>query len=221
MLTWYKLCSPGSKFNRELHLLYNTSAKPSQNVIHNNRFFSALLNAYGRTFLKISGWQVVNPPPDIPKFVAIAAPHTSNWDFPIFMAAVGYLKVNISFLGKHTLFEGLFGWLFYWLGGIPVKRDSGAASAIVDQVVSAFNESEHLILGIAPEGTRTQVKKWKTGFYRIALGAGVPIVPSYVDSASKTIGFGHAFQPTGDIDADLLILQGFYADKRGVCPANG
>ena len=136
------------------------------------------------------------------------------------MAAVGYLKINISFLGKHTLFEGLFGWFFYWLGGIPVKRDAGAASAIVDQVVNAFNESENLILGIAPEGTRSQVKKWKTGFYRIALGAGVPIVPSYVDSSNKTIGFGSIFQPTGDIDADLQVLQGFYADKRGVNPGN-
>ena len=208
------------KIHRELSLTQIVPARPSSRVIHNNRFFSALLNAYGRAFLKLSGWQVVNPPPDIPKFVAIAAPHTSNWDFPIFMAAVGQLKLNISFLGKHTLFEGLFGWFFYWLGGIPVKREGDAASAIVDQVVSAFNESDHLILGIAPEGTRTQVKKWKTGFYRIALGAGVPIVPSYVDSTNKTIGFGPTFLPTGDIDADLLVLQSFYADKRGVCPAN-
>jgi len=195
-------------------------ARPSPRVIHNNRFFAALLNAYGRAFLKISGWKLANSPPNIPKFVAIAAPHTSNWDFPIFMAAVGQLRLNISFLGKHTLFEGIFGWLFYWLGGIPVKRETGAASAVVDQVVDASNESERLILGIAPEGTRTQVKKWKTGFYRIALGAGVPIVPSYVDSASKTIGFGEVFSPTGDMQADLVILQTFYADKRGVNPDN-
>ena len=136
------------------------------------------------------------------------------------MAAVGYLRLNISFLGKHTLFEGIFGWFFYWLGGIPVTRENGAASTIVDQVICAFEESDSLILGIAPEGTRSQVKKWKTGFYRIALGAGVPIVPSYVDSASKTIGFGPVFLPTGDMESDLIILQRFYADKRGVCPAN-
>ena len=132
------------------------------------------------------------------------------------MAAVGYLKVNISFLGKHTLFEGMFGWLFYWLGGIPVKREKDAASAVVDQAVNAFAESDHLILGIAPEGTRAQVDKWKTGFYRIAESAGVPIVPAYVDSVSKTIGFGDIFIPTGDIEADLKFLQKFYADKHGV-----
>jgi len=201
-------------------LTHNLPARPSSRVIHNNRFFSALLNFYGKTFLRISGWRVVNLPPDIPKFVAIAAPHTSNWDFPIFMAAVGYLRLNISFLAKHTLFDGLFGWMFYWLGGIPVKRDSGEASKVVDQVTQAFAENDRLILGIAPEGTRSQVKKWKTGFYRIALAAEVPIVPSYVDSATKTIGFGEVFLPTGDMDADLPLLQAFYADKRGVCPTN-
>ncbi len=196
------------------------SARTSRKVIYNNRFFSALLTIFGRTFLKISGWQVIDKPPDISKYVAIAAPHTSNWDFPIFMAAVGYLNINMSFLGKHTLFEGIFGWLFYWLGGIPVERESNAASTIVDQVVKTFAENEQLILGIAPEGTRSRVIKWKTGFYRIAEAAGVPIVPTYIDSASKTIGFGEAFLPTGDIDADLSVLQAFYADKKGVCPQN-
>ena len=163
---------------------------------------------------------MANSPPDIPSYVAIAAPHTSNWDFPIFMAAVGRLQLNVSFLGKHSLFEGTFGWFFYWLGGIPVNRESAAASTIVDQVVNAFSESERLILGIAPEGTRAQVNKWKTGFYRIALGAGVPIVPCYLDSVSKTIGFGDVFSPSGDMQADLLVLQAFYADKRGVNPDN-
>ncbi|MCP4186573.1 MAG: acyltransferase [Gammaproteobacteria bacterium] len=192
----------------------------SAKTIHNNRFFSALLQAYGHVFLAISGWRVTNQPPAIAKFVAIAAPHTSNWDFPVFMAAVGYLRTNISFLGKHSLFEGYFGWLFYWLGGIPVKRESGAASAVVDQVVQVFSESESLILGIAPEGTRSRVKKWKTGFYRIALAARVPIVPGYVDSKTKTIGFGEAFTPTGDMEADLIVLQNFYKDKTGINPQN-
>lgn len=136
------------------------------------------------------------------------------------MATVGYLRINISFLGKHTLFQGIFGWLFYWLGGIPVERENSAASTVVDQAIHRFAECEQLILGIAPEGTRTRVKKWKTGFYRIALGGGIPIVPAYVDSSSKTIGFGEAFIPSGDIESDLAILQGFYADKRGICPQN-
>ncbi|MCP4487150.1 MAG: acyltransferase [Gammaproteobacteria bacterium] len=194
--------------------------QPSARTIHDNRFFSALLKAYGYIFLTLSGWRVVNQPPAIAKFVVIAAPHTSNWDFPIFMATAGYLRANISFLGKHSLFEGYFGGLFYWLSGIPVKRESNAASAVVDQVVKVFSESENLILGIAPEGTRGRVEKWKTGFYRIALAAGVPIVPGYVDSSTKTIGFGETFTPTGDMAADLILLQGFYKDKTGVNPQN-
>ncbi len=193
---------------------------PSSRTIHNNRFFSALLKAYGHIFLAISGWRVINQPPTITRYVAIAAPHTSNWDFPIFMAAVGYLGTNVSFLGKHSLFEGYLGRLFYWFGGIPVKRESGAASAVVDQVVKVFSESESLILGIAPEGTRSHVERWKTGFYRIALAAGVPIVPGYVDSATKTIGFGEAFTPTGDMEADMVLLQGFYKNKTGINPRN-
>ncbi len=198
----------------------NDPVRPFFRVFYNNRFCSALLNFYGRVFLKISGWEVVNSPPDIRRYVAIAAPHTSNWDFPIFIAVVGKLGLNISFLGKHTLFEGIFGRLFYWLGGIPVERESVAASTMVDQVVKTFAENEHLILGLAPEGTRTRVKKWKTGFYRIALAADVPIVPAYLDSASKTIGFGAAFFPSGDMNADLVVLQRFYADKVGVCAEN-
>ena len=138
----------------------------------------------------------------------------------MFMAAVGYLRMNVSFLGKHTLFEGLFGWLFYWLGGIPVKRDHQVASQVVDDAVRAFSERPQLKLGIAPEGTRRQVEKWKTGFYRIALGAGVPIVPAYLDSTSKTIGFGETFIPSGDMDADLEELQRFYRDKKGIRPGN-
>lgn len=174
----------------------------------------------GKGFLRVSGWKLVNTPPEIPKYVVIAAPHTSNWDFPIFLSVVGLLRMKVSFLGKHSLFKGFFGRIFFWLGGIPVDRGTEAASVIVDQVTKAFLENDKMILGIAPEGTRTRVKKWKTGFYRIALGAGVPIVPAYLDSASKTIGFGPAFLPTGDMEADLPTLQKFYTDKKAINPAN-
>lgn len=196
-------------------------SRPSANVIYNNRFFCALLGLYAKAFLKVSGWKIVNKPPVIAKYVAIAAPHTSNWDFPIFIAAAGHLRINVSFLGKHSLFEGVFGWLFYWLGGIPVERTGNAASEVVDQVVQAFLQSDNLILGIAPEGTRSRVEKWKTGFYRIALAASVPIVPAYIDSKTRTIGFGEAFIPGGDMEADLAILKDFYADKQGINPENG
>ena len=190
------------------------------NIIYNNRFFSGLLYALGKGFLSMSGWKLINTPPAIAKYVVIAAPHTSNWDFPLFMSVVGLLRMKVSFLGKHTLFQGYFGKLFFWLGGIPVDRGTESASEIVDQVIKAFHENDHMILGIAPEGTRSRVKKWKTGFYRIALGAGVPIVPAYLDSATKTIGFGPAFKPGGDMEADLLMLKTFYAGKKAINPAN-
>lgn len=190
-------------------------------VIYNNSFFSGCLYFVGKVFLKLGGWKVLADGfPEDNKVVVIAAPHTSNWDFPVFMAAVGYLRLNVSFLGKHTLFKGPLGWLFYYLGGIPVEREGVAASDIVDQAVGAFEAREQLILGIAPEGTRSKVSKWKTGFYRIALKAGVPILPAYLDASKKEIGFGPLFHPTGDLDADMAAIQAFYADKQGIKPAN-
>jgi 1-acyl-sn-glycerol-3-phosphate acyltransferase len=188
----------------------------TRKLIYHNRFFAAVLRCCGRAFLKLSGWRIVGQPPSAPKFVAIAAPHTSNWDFPVFMAAVGYLGLEVSFLGKHTLFQRPLGWFFYWLGGIPVERDGGAAGDIVAQAVAAFPTRERLILGIAPEGTRSAVDTWKTGFYRIAEQAGVPVLPAYLDARSKTIGFGPLFTPSGDAARDIAVLRDFYKDKQGI-----
>nr|WP_281500727.1 lysophospholipid acyltransferase family protein [Kordiimonas marina] len=150
------------------------------------------------------------------KLVAIAAPHTSNWDFPLFMSVVGVLRLRVRFFGKHTLFEGPFGKLFYWLGGIPVERETKNAADLVNEAVEAFRTRDSLILGLAPEGTRSKVEKWKTGFYRIAVEAGVPIQFAYLDSRTREIGIGPQFIPTGDKDADLAAIQAFYADKIGV-----
>ena len=216
----FQLCCAINPATHEIDLSAPASARSATRVISNNRFFSTLLHVYGWLFLAISGWKLIGRLPEIDKYVAIAAPHTSNWDFPVFMAAVGYLRANVSFLGKHTLFENRFGWFFYWLGGIPVRRESEAASEVVDQVVKAFSKNQQLILGIAPEGTRARVDKWKTGFYRIAVAAKVPILPAYVDSSNKTIGFGEVFFPTGEMAADLMVLQDFYRDKKGINPDN-
>lgn len=192
----------------------------SSRVIYNNRFFSALLFHTGRLFLKACGWRVIGDFPKNEKLVAIAAPHTSNWDFPVFMAAVGYLRLHVSFLGKHTLFKGPLGWLFYWLGGIPVMREGKSASEVVDRAVEEFEKRDRLVLGLAPEGTRSKVTKWKTGFYRIAVQAGVPILPAYLDASVKEIGFGDLFYPTGNMEEDLKVLQDFYAHKVGINAKN-
>ncbi|WP_262689502.1 lysophospholipid acyltransferase family protein [Kordiimonas aestuarii] len=170
--------------------------------------------------MRAGNWRVVGQVPKHTKFVAIAAPHTSNWDFPVFMALVGVLRLKVRFLGKHTLFRGPMGWLFYWLGGIPVDRDSSGAAGVVARAENAFARHPSLILGLAPEGTRAKVSKWKTGFYRIAVTAEVPIVLAYLDRDKREVGIGPTFWPTGNMDADLREIQAFYADKVGINPRN-
>lgn len=187
-------------------------------LIYDNRFFTGLLAGLSWLVLKIGRWRVVGEIPDVPKFIAIAAPHTSNWDFPVFMSLVGHWSLRVRFIGKHTLFKGPLGPLFYWLGGIPVDRDSPEAKDVIDVAVDLFEQSEELILGLAPEGTRGAVTKWKSGFYRIAVTAGVPIALVYLDSRTREIGFGQLFEPTGDRKADMAAIQAFYAGKKGIKP---
>jgi len=189
-------------------------------LIYDSRFFSGFLYYVGITFLKIGRWKLVGQVPDIPKFVAIAAPHTSNWDFPVFMAVVGAFRIRVRFFGKHTLFEGPLGWLFYWLGGVPVQRETKAAADMVTEAVTAFEANDQFILGIAPEGTRSKVERWKTGFYRIALAANAPILMAFLDSSKREVGVGELFYPTGDMEADMAHIRAFYATKQGINPAN-
>ncbi len=188
-------------------------------LIYDNRFFGLLLSLLGRMTLKAGRWKVVGMPPDLGKYVVIAAPHTSNWDFPVFMSVVGLCKLKVRFLGKHGLFKPPFGWLFKWLGGIPVNRGGGGAAALVDEAINLFKHNQSLILALAPEGTRSEVTKWKTGFYRIAEGAGVPIVLAYLDAPRKELGFGMVFYPTGNMEEDIASIRTFYASKTGIRPS--
>lgn len=189
-------------------------------TIYDNRFFAWLLHWFGKTFLWINGWTVHGAEAPEKKIVVIAAPHTSNWDFPIFMAYVGYSRLRVTYLGKDTLFQTpILGRLFYYLGGIPVERQGRKAANAMDAAVKAINESDEIVLGIAPEGTRSKVKKWKSGFYRIAEAADVSIGFAYLDTKTKVIGIHPTpFKPTGDMNADIKIIQEFYADKQGVKP---
>jgi 1-acyl-sn-glycerol-3-phosphate acyltransferase len=172
-------------------------------------------SAIGRAILRISGWGAEGELPDLPKFIIIAAPHSSNWDFVLGIALIFALRLDIRFIGKAELFRFPLGWLMRSLGGIPVERSH--PEGVVEQAVTQFARETRLVLAIAPEGTRKPVARWKTGFYRIALGAGVPIVPGYFDNARKMIGFGPVFTPTGEAEADLAELRGFYAPiaRRG------
>jgi 1-acyl-sn-glycerol-3-phosphate acyltransferase len=159
------------------------------------------------------GWRISGSLPNQSKFVVIAAPHTSNWDFVVGLAAAMALDVDAHWIGKHTIFRWPFGPLMRHLGGIPVNRS--ATSGLVEQIVERFANSEGFVLGLAPEGTRKHVSRWKSGFYHIAAGAGVPIVCGYFDFEAKEVGIGPVIDPSGDYEADLDMIVRFYAPIRG------
>ena len=170
----------------------------------------------GKTWLKTFGWTLEGGLPDKPKLVLIAAPHTSNWDFPFMMATAYVMRADLSWLGKHTLFEGPFGWFFKGMGGIAVDRRS--PQNLVQKVVDLFNKEETLILAVPPEGTRGKVEHWKSGFYRMALAANVPIGLAFLDFDRKVCGIGAYVMPTGDVKADMDKIRAFYAPIRGKHP---
>lgn len=159
--------------------------------------------------LWLQGWKVVGGvPTDIPKYVILAAPHTSNWDF-IIGRAFGYtLGIEAKYLGKSQLFKPPYGWFFRWTGGIPVDRTKH--NSLVDFTIDLFNNNEQLIVGLAPEGTRKKVDRWKMGFYHIAVGANIPVVLSYMDYKKKEAGVGKIVYPSGNLEKDLQIIEDFY-----------
>ena len=152
------------------------------------------------------------------KCVLIGAPHTSNWDFPIALLLMRVIGIEGHWIAKHTVFRWPAGWLMRRLGGLPVDRT--ASHDFVNQIVGLFEERDRLVITIAPEGTRKKTAHWKTGFYYIALGAGVPIVLGYLDYPSRRGGLGPTLQPCGDLEADLDRIRQFYSDKRGRHPGN-
>ena len=174
---------------------------------------NAFLRFLGSAVLKLMGWRVTGPFPEVSKAVVIAAPHTSNWDFIIGIAAKFQLQLQIHWLGKDTLFRKPFAWLFQWLGGTPVRRSS--PEGIVDQTIGLFRNHDQYLLGLSPEGTRKKVDRWKTGFYHIARGAGVPIIPVAFDYATKTILIGEPFRPSESLEIDSVALMNFYSAVEG------
>jgi 1-acyl-sn-glycerol-3-phosphate acyltransferase len=177
---------------------------------------NGLSRALGAGLLRVFGWRIEGTLPDEPRLLGIGAPHTSNWDFVFSIAAMLALGLRANWIGKHTLFRWPLGGLMRWLGGIPVDRTR--SRGFVEQVVGMFNSRDALLLGIAPEGTRKKVDRWKTGFYHIAHGAGVPILPIYWDYGRKVLGFGPPITPTGDLKADLERIYAFYARIHGRHP---
>ncbi len=172
----------------------------------------------GRTVLRLMGWRSAGALPDIPKFVVIVAPHTSNWDFVVGFAVYLAVEIDARWLGKHTLFRWPVGRLLRYFGGIPIERSH--ARNVVDLHVEEFQRRDRFVIAIAPEGTRTRTREWKSGFWRIASGAGVPVVPIALDYATRTVHFLQPLPPSGDYAADLTRLRSLFDARMARYPEN-
>lgn len=172
-----------------------------------------LTRAAGRGVLALLGWRVTGAFPNEPRMVMIGAPHTSNWDFVVALAAAFSIRLGFSWVGKHVLFRRPFGWFFRWLGGIPVDRRS--PHGFVQQMVREFEGRPQFLLGLAPEGTRKAVERFKTGFYHIAVGANVPVVLVTIDNARKAVHVGPTVTPTGDLAVDMDRILTLYTERLG------
>ena len=187
-------------------------------TIFSTPIITPILRLLALTVLKLCGWKTIGPDLEQKRFVVIGAPHTSNWDFPLMLSVVLKLRLEVFWMGKHTLFPFPFAWLMKWLGGIPINR--AKSHSVVDETVHHYAEHEKLIVLIPPEGTRAKVNSWKTGFYRIAKNANVPILLGFVDAEKKQAGFAGFFYPTGNIEKDMAEIRDFYSTKKGLNAEN-
>ncbi len=175
------------------------------------------MRSIARFYFWLIGWKIKdNMPPTLKKCVMVAAPHTSNWDFPIAMAALLILRLKTNYLAKKELFGFPLGIIMRAFGGIAVDRSrhTGMVEAMVDEL----KQRDKLILLIPPEGTRSLVTEWKTGFYRVAVGANVPIALAFLDYSKKIAGIEKIFHPTGDYEKDLAEIKAFYRTVKGKHP---
>ncbi len=177
---------------------------------------TAFSQRVGMLWLRLIGWRITGTPPTVPKAIFIGAPHTSNRDGFVAVACTMALRLSINVMAKAELFKGPLGSLFRWMGVIPVYR-KGSRGGQVEQIVERFAASESIYIGVAPEGTRHASSAWKTGFYHMAVKAGVPIVPFILDFGRKELFMLPVFYPTGDMEADLASLMAPY---RGIIPAD-
>ncbi|KPF73752.1 hypothetical protein IP88_08600 [alpha proteobacterium AAP81b] len=172
----------------------------------------------GLALLALGGWKREGDWPADAKAVLLTAPHTSNWDGIWFLAAAAAWRVRLRYMGKASLTQGPFGGLVRWTGCIPVNRSK--SNDLVAQMREAFAAEHGLILAIPPEGTRGKVEKWKSGFYHIAVGAGVPILCSVLDYKKKTARISGVVWPTGDYAADFALIRSHYEGATGKHPGD-
>ena len=176
-----------------------------------------MFSAISKVILWILGWKVeVNYPADLKKYVVIAVPHTSSWDFPLGLLVRSAINRDIKFIGKHTLFKPPFGWIFRALGGYPVNREK--STNFVKAVVKIYEREDEFACLLAPEGTRKKVDKLKTGFYFIAKRANIPVIMVKFDFGNKKITFSEPFYTTDDQEADFAFIDNYFRGTRGKRP---
>ena len=169
-------------------------------------------------FFKLMRWNFVDNFPDNKKLILIIAPHTSNMDFLMGKLIFCVLGKKPHFMIKEQWFRPPVGWLIKALGGVPVNRTS--SSGTVKSLIEHLQNDEEFILNITPEGTRSRVKRWKRGFYKLSLQTGIPILPGYIDYGKKEIGVGKLIYPTGNYDADSQYFKLFYKNVTARHPEN-
>ncbi len=174
--------------------------------------------ALGRLMMWFGGWTIEGDFPDLPKLVMAIAPHTSNWDFASGLWVKLALRLDARFVAKHTLFLGPLGVALRWLGGIPVDRR--AAAGFVDEIVERVRAAEQMVLVVAPEGTRRRTEKWKSGFYRVAQEAAIPILLLRFDYPQRRVLLGPLLQPSGDYESDVAFLRAHVDARMALRPAN-
>ena len=175
-----------------------------------------ILPHVARFLLWLGGWTVVGEAPKIKKAVLIAAPHTSNWDAFWAIVFKVYVGLDLHWFVKDSMFWFPLGNLLRFFGAIPLDRRR--ASSAVSEAIAAFDENESFYFGLAPEGTRSKTRGWKSGFYRIAEGANVPVVIGFLDYGRRRLGIGPAVTLTGDKQVDMAILQSYYSSVSGRWP---
>jgi 1-acyl-sn-glycerol-3-phosphate acyltransferase len=174
---------------------------------------SAAGRAFGRFLLWLGGWRVEGEFPDLPRMVIIAAPHSSGWDAFWGLAAKLAMGMDMVFMGKQEIFIGPLGWLLRWFGGLPVDRH--AASGVAQQVASRIRAADRMWFLLAPEGTRRQVERWRSGFWHIAKRADVPVFCAWFHYPERTIGLGPLVELSDDMEADMARIRALYAPHVG------
>jgi 1-acyl-sn-glycerol-3-phosphate acyltransferase len=193
--------------------------KGKEMTVHETPGIRTLMRWMALALFKFSGWHTEGKKPDLPKYVVIAAPHTSNWDFLFTVCLAFIYRINPSIMMKNAWFFWPLGIFFRWMGAFPIDRSK--KNNVVDQSIRAFGQRDKMVLIVPPSGTRQKVIAWKTGFYHIANGADVPIALGFIDYRRKIGGFGPVFRPTGNIACDIKEIENFYQDVTGKNPGMG